>query len=132
MVKHLGEALEGARISVKYKNIDSVAIHASRLLSMLAYSDIGAGADSAAAYEMGRALLEIDAPLIDRRELSLTRLNEAVDTLAALRPLLKPKLLKACMAAITADGVVTPVEIELARVIADSLDCPMPPVESNQ
>jgi len=77
---------------------------------------------------MGRNLLGLDIQLVDRASLNLKDLDNSVDTLAALRPLLKPKLLKACIATITADGRASPLEVELVRTIADSLDCPMPPI----
>jgi len=85
-------------------------------------------ADPQVAFAVGRDLLGLDIELVDKSSLSLSNLNDSVDTLAELRPLLKPKLLKACIATITADGVASPVEVELVRTVADSLDCPMPPI----
>ena len=55
-------------------------------------------------------------------------LNQALDELAHLKPLEKPQLLKACAACIIADQMVTIAESELFRAIADTLDCPMPPL----
>lgn len=132
VVKHLGEALDRKRTSSRRRNIEGVSVHCARLLSMLAYSDAGAQVEPAIAFEAGRRLLDIDIELIDKKALSLSRLNEAVDTLAELRPLVKPKLVKACIATITADQVVSPVEAELVRAIADSLDCPMPPIATSR
>ncbi len=60
--------------------------------------------------------------------LSLDRLDQAIHKLNQLKPLEKPALLKACAAAISADDVITPTEHELLRAIADTLDCPMPPL----
>jgi hypothetical protein len=36
--------------------------------------------------------------------------------------------LKACAAAIRADGEVQPIEVELLRAVSASIDCPMPPL----
>jgi len=55
-------------------------------------------------------------------------LIRGVYALIQLNRLLKPALLKACAACITADKKVSPLEIELFRAIADTLDCPMPPL----
>ena len=55
-------------------------------------------------------------------------MNAALDALAELHPLRKPKLLKACIKTISADQVVSVIESELLRTIADTLECPMPPM----
>jgi hypothetical protein len=70
----------------------------------------------------------VEMVLLEKTDLNAQILDAAVDSLAELRPLLKPKLLKACIATITADGIATAQEIELVRTIADALDCPMPPI----
>ena len=54
------------------------------------------------------------------------RLND----LDAAAPPLKHEILNACAACIGADGRVTLEEGELLRAIADSLGCPMPPLQS--
>lgn len=62
---------------------------------------------------------------------SFQELDAALDQLALLRPLDKPKFLKALAACIESDNVITPEEAELFRAIADCLDCPVPfPVSS--
>ena len=43
-------------------------------------------------------------------------------------PRLKRKVLAACTTCIAYDGKVTIEEAELLRAIADSLDCPLPPL----
>jgi hypothetical protein len=45
-----------------------------------------------------------------------------------LKPLAKPRLLKACVAIILHDGRTTPRGIELVRAISTCIDCPMPPM----
>lgn len=128
VTKHLGEAFDKRRSHPRHSDLGKVAPHCARLLSMLAYCDSAAGLDPAATFEKGRALLELDITLMDKSDLRLSSLNESVDILADLRPLLKPRLLKACVATIAADGRIAPVEAELVRAIADSLDCPLPPM----
>ncbi|MCB1693289.1 MAG: M48 family metallopeptidase [Pseudomonadales bacterium] len=128
VVKHLGEAFDHKRSRPRYDSLGRLAPELATLLSMLAFSDRSSSLDPASAFEAGRAMLEMDIELVEKSMLTLTRLNDALDRLAALKPLRKPKVLKACMATVAADGVVAPVETELVRAIADSLDCPMPPV----
>ena len=60
-------------------------------------------------------------------KISLKQLDNAVETLATIKPLHKPQLLKALMTAIYADGQVTDVEMTLVRTIALLIDCPIPP-----
>ena len=65
--------------------------------------------------------------LLPREQIDFDRLGEAVDKLALLKPLLKPRLLKACLAVITQDQHYSPTEMELMRAIGNTLDCPIPP-----
>ena len=128
VTKHLGEAFDGAHRRPKYKSYAAVRDQCAQLLSVLAYTDVTSTTDPQVAFAVGQELLGLDIELVDKTSLSLNNLNACIDTLAELRPLLKPRLLKACVATITADGIATPVEVELVRTVADSLDCPMPPV----
>lgn len=66
--------------------------------------------------------------MLEKNKIKLEKLNLAVDRLALVKPLVKPMLLKACMACIVADEKINYKEIELMRAIGDTLDCPMPPV----
>ena len=59
----------------------------------------------------------------------MTVVNEGeTDRLVSAAPLIKGNLLAACVAIVSADGVIIEEEAELLRAIADSLDCPIPPV----
>lgn len=60
---------------------------------------------------------------------SFQKVDTAINRLAQLKLLQKPRFLKAVGEVIVADGVITPVEAELFRALADSLDCPVPPLE---
>ena len=69
-----------------------------------------------------RELDDIDITLLVKNKLDLEKLNKALSDLAQLKPLVKPRLLKACAVCITADKQVSPVEAELFRAIAGTLD----------
>jgi len=43
------------------------------------------------------------------------------------RSQIKKNVLEACALTVAADGVITELEAEMLRAIADTLDCPMPP-----
>ncbi|WP_193165947.1 M48 family metallopeptidase [Microbulbifer hainanensis] len=81
------------------------------------------------AFESGLSAMQLPiTPLPAAGDITLQRLDKAIAIAATLRPLQKPALLKAMAATMTHDGVVEAEEIELLRAVADSLDCPMPPV----
>jgi Zn-dependent protease with chaperone function len=59
-------------------------------------------------------------------------LEQVLGKLKNLRPLQKPRLLKAMVLCIQHDGTVSSEEGELLRAVAVVLDCPVPPLSSNQ
>jgi len=58
--------------------------------------------------------------------------GEALERLRHLAPFQKPGVLKACVEAAAADGKVGLAEGELVRMVAATLDCPIPPVLAAQ
>jgi hypothetical protein len=58
----------------------------------------------------------------------LKSLDAALNRLSRLLPLQKPRLLKAMAICIAHDGHINAAEAELMRAVADTLDCPMPPL----
>ena len=71
-----------------------------------------------------------DLDLLPPDECDLSQISTALDRLVSAAPLIKGNLLAACVAVVSADGVIIEEEAELLRAIADSLDCPIPPVIS--
>lgn len=98
------------------------------LISILAHSNKQEGISAAEAFAKGIAKLPFAGTLRAVNSISFEALNAALDDLMLLKPLQKPALLKACVACITADNEVVPIEAELLRAIAATLDCPMPPL----
>ena len=76
----------------------------------------------AAAQKLGLTHLR----LVNRQAITLDSFTQALALLNTLRPLQKPRVLKALASAVTHDNVVQPLELQLLRTIALSLDCPMP------
>ena len=71
--------------------------------------------------------LRATVDISDMRALSL-----AVERLRRLKPLHKPALLQAMARCIEHSGRILPAEAELFRAMADILDCPMPPLLSDE
>jgi BarA-like signal transduction histidine kinase len=97
-------------------------------MSMLVYACVQDKAEIKAAFTQAEEELGLtNLALLPREQINLENLDAAVDKLALLKPLLKPRLLKACLAVITQDQKYSPDEMELMRAIGDVLDCPLPP-----
>ncbi len=62
------------------------------------------------------------------RAISLSKLDNALNKLEKLKPLEKSRLLKGLCSVITFDNKITNEESELFRAIADTLNCPVPPI----
>ncbi len=131
LVKELRPHFEGPRRSrPRYGRLEQVADAAGVLLSTLARFGHDDPAGRAAAFEAGAAALELrqqPLELDNDDDPNFSRLNEAIRTLAQLKPLAKPRLIKACAATATADGHVSGLEGALLQGFAAALDCPLPP-----
>ncbi len=130
LLQHLDEA-HGLRQRprAKYSVLGDVKAESELLLSVVAYAEHNDDAAAARAFDAGRLAIGAGAlQRVARKDVSQQRLDAAVDKLEQIKPLMKPRLLKACAACITVDGHVTVDGIELLRALAASLDCPMPPV----
>ena len=101
----------------------------SDILALLAYSGHEDVKAAEAAYQAAIASSPASTkhPLPAKNELSLNKISEALSHLALAAPPYRKKLLEACTIAVQHDGKITPVENELLRAFAQSLDCPAPP-----
>ena len=66
--------------------------------------------------------------LLPREKCGVGQIDAALNRLALAVPIIKKNLLEACARVVGADGVILEAEAELLRAIADTLDCPMPPL----
>jgi hypothetical protein len=64
------------------------------------------------------------------RPASLGQVSAALDRFDAGTPLLKKQLLMACAAVASQDGQIVDEEAELLRAVADTIGCPMPPLNA--
>jgi Zn-dependent protease with chaperone function len=116
----------GQPIPTQFRKIEEVASDAQAVLSLVALS---AQNDAGAAFAKGAAVLRFDweAPLA-AQALTTARISASLERLRHLAPFAKPGILKACFEVAAADGVFRLPEAELVRMVAATLDCPVPPL----
>ena len=110
----------GQPIRAQFRRVADVAADAYVVLSLVSLDT--------AAFEKGAAVLKLgwQAPLA-RETLTTAKVSEALERVRHLAPFEKPALLKACVEAAAADGVFRLPEVEMVRMVAATLDCPVPP-----
>ncbi len=115
----------------KYASLDAVKSDVETLLSLFAYVEHDNDTEAKRAFDFGIEEMGFDAfNMVPRQALKLESLNRSLDNLMQLKPLVKPQLLKACIAIILADDKTTTKGIELVRTVSTCLDCPMPPMRT--
>ncbi len=125
--------LEPQRDSLSRYKLKQTQAACQLLVSVLARAGHNDENEALRAYSAAAKELDIPAVgLLPETQINLQLLDKALEQLNALRPLDKPRLLKAMAASINHDGEVTATEAELFRAIADSLDCPIPPLLKGQ
>lgn len=112
----------------KYSHIDQVAYESSVVLAAVVYAGNPDASMAAAAFANAAKELGITAEAPAKSVLNGSGLHLALKKINQLKPLVKPKFLKALLQAAQHDGQVAIQELELMRAIAVSIDCPMPPV----
>ena len=113
----------------KHKSLDPVKTEVETVLSLIAYVEHTDDSDAKKAFDSGATEAGMGTlNMLARKDIRLEALNQSLDNLAQLKPLVKPRLLKACVAIILQDGKTTIRGMELVRTISTCLDCPMPPV----
>jgi Zn-dependent protease with chaperone function len=109
--------------------LGSVNREAALLVSLAAHLEHPDATTAEQAFTAGVKSVDATAlKFIPREQLELGDLNTAVDKLSELKPLLKPRVLKACAACLMFDNRATVKGQELLRTIASCLDSPMPPL----
>jgi hypothetical protein len=98
------------------------------LLALLTYAGHDDAEIAQAAYQAAMNCSPADEkhPFPTKAGLSLNKISDSLSRLALAAPPYRKKLLHACEVAVRYDGKITPVENELLRAFAQSLDCPAP------
>ena len=100
----------------------------ARVLALIAYAGHEDVEMAKAAYQaaMAHSPARKEVPFPDREAWSLPVFSQTLLYLALAAPSYRKKFLEACAVAAQHDGKITPVENELLRAFAQSLDCPAP------
>ncbi|MFU8815311.1 MAG: M48 family metallopeptidase [Pseudomonadales bacterium] len=126
LVKELKPHFEGPRrLPVRHGSLRPVAAEAATLMSALARE--GAPGTAQMAFDAGMQALEMQGAFDAEDDPNYARLNAALTELQGLKPLVKPRLIKACAATILADQQISPRQAALLQGVAATLDCPIPP-----
>lgn len=132
VIHHLDIAygLEGSP-RIRYRSIDQLAPTAATVLATLAWQGSKEPDAARKAFAAGWQDLLVGGQVPDLPALATIRLSDfadALDQFIEAASAVQHQLLEACLACITADGVVVPREHELLRAICSTLNCPMPPL----
>lgn len=115
----------------KHASLDTVKKDVEAILSLIAYVEHKDDDEAKTAFDSGAGETGVDMlDMPSRQTFKLESLNRSLDNLMQLKPLVKPRFLKACVAIILEDGKTTTKGIELVRTISACLDCPMPPIQA--
>jgi Zn-dependent protease with chaperone function len=112
----------------RYNKPKRIAEECRLILAAMAYTVANNKQNAETAFFTAASKLGLSTQLPDKSNLRQSNLNRALDKIRLLMPLEKPAILKALCAAAEADGAIKVREVELIRAIADSIDCPMPPL----
>ena len=118
-----------APAKTRFRNYGAVMQELHLLFSLLAKAGTITTGDTSKLYHEAMAGFSgntADREVADR--VSLRELRESLSTLNGLSPLLKPAVIDACAHCVTYDGRIDAAEYDILRLVADQLDCPLPPV----
>lgn len=121
----------GRVVPVRYRNYQKVLGDLNTLFSLMARAGTQnrTEADELHRQAIGSFANRQSADgLALNEKVSVKDLRESLKRLNQLSPMLKPGILDACAQCVRHDGQVEPREYELIRIVADQLDCPLPPL----
>jgi Zn-dependent protease with chaperone function/uncharacterized tellurite resistance protein B-like protein len=128
LLRILQRNVQGPRpVDGQYRLME-MAAECAVLLSALAHAGHQDSEQAAQALAKACAALPFEPVSLAANGGELKTLDTALIRLSRLLPLQKPRLLKAMAICITHDGQINAAEAELMRAVAETLDCPMPPL----
>ena len=121
--------LEPKKSTQRLVDLAQLQNEAITLLSVIANAGASSPVDAKVAFDSSKNILGLaTANLLSESSYSIMDLDIAITRLNCVKPLQKPKLLKAMSQCVLVDQKITVTEAELFRAIADALDCPVPPL----
>jgi uncharacterized tellurite resistance protein B-like protein len=128
--------LPARKPTTQYYSLKPLAPDCAVLLSALAHIGQEAPDEVAHAFQQGAQPLgyaaQVQLRLLPAKDCQLEQVDAALNRLCQAVPQIKKNVLNACAQTVAADGVIQELEAELLRAIADTLDCPIPPVLSDR
>jgi uncharacterized tellurite resistance protein B-like protein len=133
VLHHLAPKFGGARpATVQFYTLKPLVPDCVVVLSALAYVGSSDAGEIQKAFATGapylRAPADVPLELLSRENCGVEQLDAALNRLTLAVPIIKKNLIEASSRVVGADGVILEAEAELLRAIADTLDCPMPPL----
>jgi Zn-dependent protease with chaperone function len=120
---------KSVRPGASIRSIEPVAAEISMLLSILSWESADSPGQAEFAFKAGAAIIRCSSlELLLRERCSLVSLDQSLEKLDRLVPLVKQQVLNASIAVASIDGLITINEAEYLRAIADALECPIPPM----
>jgi hypothetical protein len=119
------------RPRARHRTLQPVATECQTLLSVLSHVTSSEASAAQKAFTEGASALNLPAEALHWQApgtQGLAEVDRALPTLNEVVPLQKRNILYACARTVLADRQVLPRELELLRAVADSLDCPIPPI----
>jgi Zn-dependent protease with chaperone function len=113
------------------RSFDRVREEVQTVLSAVAWAGGGTREEAAGAFAAGARHLPSAASsirLMSREETGLDAIDRALTALEEAAPAVQRRFLEACAETASHDGIIRPEEAEVLRAIAESLDCPIPPL----
>ncbi len=121
-----------APTAVQFYTLKPLVPDCTVILSALAYVGSNDAGEIQKAFAAGapylRAPAGVPLELLGRDQCGVEPLDAALNRLVLAVPIIKKNLIEASVHVVGADGVILEAEAELLRAIADTLDCPMPPL----
>ena len=128
--RHLA-ADSGRAVPVRYRRYRNVIGDLNTLFSLMARAGTRNQADADTLHRQAVVSFtnrqDADNLALDEK-VTVSGLRDSLKRLNQLSPMLKPAILDACAQCVRHDGSVAPREYELLRIVADQLDCPLPPL----
>ncbi len=131
ILSHLRPAFEKpSPPKVRYHNFKKLKTECALLLSYLAHYGVDDQNKKEKSFSQSAKKIEAinSSDFLPTDECRLKDLDQALSNLNKASFSLKRKIIDACVTCIIADGQVTNKQAELIRVIADAIDCPIPPL----
>jgi Zn-dependent protease with chaperone function len=135
VMRNLGPKFGAAQAtSVQYYTLKPLVPDCVVVLSALAQVGSCDPAEVQKAFAAGapylRAPDECAMELLPPGQCGVAALDNALDRLSRAVPIIKKNLIEACAQVVGADGIIQESEAELLRGVADTLDCPIPPLQT--